>query len=285
MSPGPAAVQSRRASDPAARSGNKKLELVLDVLKSAYDGSTDLAKAIITWDKLVAVVVPIDREDRRSANALGLFQNPLNPTTHNDLQLVTWPVERLTPYARNARTHSVRTFGPDRGLDMLSSTGPTPSLSGRRDHQRRPRTPARAARKRGKTEVPVIVHSHADRTNGARLFSPTTVLALNAGWYDEMPARRTRGHPGGRFDLERDRLFPMKKLADLLHAPEDGQAGNTDEDAVPVNRRMRSRPSAMSGLLAQHRLLCGDSTQIRIRGEGARGRSRRYGFHRSSVQT
>jgi len=39
-----AAVQAVEQAIPLPGQGNKKLELVLDVLKSAYDGSTDLAK-------------------------------------------------------------------------------------------------------------------------------------------------------------------------------------------------------------------------------------------------
>jgi hypothetical protein len=53
-----AAVQAVEQAIPLPGQGNKKLELVLDVLKSAYDGSTDLAKQF-SWDKLVAVVVPM----------------------------------------------------------------------------------------------------------------------------------------------------------------------------------------------------------------------------------
>jgi hypothetical protein len=39
-----AAVQAVEQAIPLPGQGNKKLELVLDVLKSAYEGSTDLAK-------------------------------------------------------------------------------------------------------------------------------------------------------------------------------------------------------------------------------------------------
>ena len=39
-----AAVQAVEQAIPLPGQGNKKLELVLDVLKSGYDGSTDMAK-------------------------------------------------------------------------------------------------------------------------------------------------------------------------------------------------------------------------------------------------
>ncbi len=56
------------------------MELVLDVLKSAYDGSADLAKEF-SWDKLVAVVVPMIARIVDLHNALGLFQKPAQPKT------------------------------------------------------------------------------------------------------------------------------------------------------------------------------------------------------------
>jgi len=68
-----AAVQAVEQAIPLPGQGNMKLELVLDVLKSAYDGSADLAKQF-SWDKLVAVVVPMIAKIVDVHNALGLFQ-------------------------------------------------------------------------------------------------------------------------------------------------------------------------------------------------------------------
>jgi hypothetical protein len=68
-----AAVKAVEEAIPLPGQGNKKLELVLDVLKSAYDGSTDLAKSF-SWDKLVALVVPMIAKIVDLHNALGLFQ-------------------------------------------------------------------------------------------------------------------------------------------------------------------------------------------------------------------
>jgi hypothetical protein len=68
-----AAVQAIEQAIPLPGQGNKKLELVLDVLKSAYDGSTDLAKQF-SWDKLVAIVVPMIAKIVALNNAVGLFQ-------------------------------------------------------------------------------------------------------------------------------------------------------------------------------------------------------------------
>lgn len=67
-----AAVQAVEQAIPLPGQGNKKLELVLDVLKSAYDGSADLAKQF-SWDKLVAIVVPMVGKIVDLHNELGLF--------------------------------------------------------------------------------------------------------------------------------------------------------------------------------------------------------------------
>ncbi len=73
-----AAVQAVEQAIQLPGQGNKKLELVLDVLKSAYDGSTDLATQF-SWDTLVAVVVPMIARIVDLHNALGLFQKSAQP--------------------------------------------------------------------------------------------------------------------------------------------------------------------------------------------------------------
>lgn len=75
-----AAVQAVEQAIPLPGQGNKKLELVLDVLKSAYDESADLTKEF-SWDKLVALVVPMIARIVDLHNALGLFQKPAQPKT------------------------------------------------------------------------------------------------------------------------------------------------------------------------------------------------------------
>ncbi len=61
-----AAVEAVEQAVPLPGQGNKKLELVLDVLKSAYEASTDLTKQF-TWDKTRRGGRTDDRKDRRSA--------------------------------------------------------------------------------------------------------------------------------------------------------------------------------------------------------------------------
>ncbi len=68
-----AAVKAVEEAIPLPGQGKKKLDLVLDVIKSAYDASTDLASSF-SWQKLVALLVPMIDKIVALHNALGLFQ-------------------------------------------------------------------------------------------------------------------------------------------------------------------------------------------------------------------
>jgi len=58
---------------PLPGQGKKKLDLVLDILKTAYDGSSELSNNF-SWDRLVAIVVPMIARFVDLNNELGLFQ-------------------------------------------------------------------------------------------------------------------------------------------------------------------------------------------------------------------
>lgn len=73
-------VRSVEDAIPLPGQGKQKLDLVLDILKTAYEGSNSLA-ADFSWDKLVAVVVPMVGKIVDLHNALGLFQKSVQPKT------------------------------------------------------------------------------------------------------------------------------------------------------------------------------------------------------------
>jgi hypothetical protein len=73
-----AAVQAVEQAIPLPGQGNKKLELVLDVVKSGFDASADLARQF-SWEKLLSVVVPMIARIVDLHNALGLFQKSTQP--------------------------------------------------------------------------------------------------------------------------------------------------------------------------------------------------------------
>jgi ParB-like chromosome segregation protein Spo0J len=92
-----------------------------------------------------------------------------------------WPVTRLLPYARNARTHSdeqiaqvaasIREFG---WTNPILVGGDGVIIAG---HAR-----LAAARKLNLDEVPVIVLDHLTETQRRALVLADNKLALNAGW-------------------------------------------------------------------------------------------------------
>jgi hypothetical protein len=72
------AVKAVEEAIPLPGQGQKKLDLVLDVIQSAYDASTDLAKEF-SFEKLVTLVVPMINQIVALHNALGLFQKSPQP--------------------------------------------------------------------------------------------------------------------------------------------------------------------------------------------------------------
>jgi hypothetical protein len=98
-----------------------------------------------------------------------------------------WPLDRLIPHARNARTHSDEQVAQIAG--SIAEFGfVNPVLVGKdgvivAGHGR-----VMAARKLGLTEAPVIVLSHLTPTQRRALMIADNQITPNAGWNDEMPA-------------------------------------------------------------------------------------------------
>ncbi|HVY90096.1 MAG TPA: site-specific DNA-methyltransferase [Hyphomonadaceae bacterium] len=176
-------------------------------------------------------------------------------------QVVTWPVERLIPYARNARTHS------DEQVAQIAASiaefgWTNPILAGPDGIIIAGHARLLAARKLGKTEVPVIVIDHLTETQRRALVLADNRLALNAGWDEEMLRVELEAIREDDYDLGVIG-FSDDELADLLADPEQVQAaGNTDDDAVPEEQENAVTAVGDIWLLRDHRLLCGDSTQM-----------------------
>jgi DNA modification methylase len=176
-------------------------------------------------------------------------------------QVVTWPVERLIPYARNARTHS------DEQVALIAASiaefgWTNPILAGPDGVIIAGHARLLAARKLGKTEVPVIVLDHLTETQRRALVLADNRLALNAGWDEEMLRVELEAIREDDYDLSLIG-FSDDELADLLVDPEAVQAaGNTDDDAVPEQQENAVSAVGDIWLLGDHRLLCGDSTQM-----------------------
>src|SRR5205823_3063561 len=127
-----------------------------------------------------------DRQDRRSAQCAGPVPEA-HPTQQRmtNLQVVAWPVEKLIPYARNARTHS-----DDQVAQIAASIAEfgwtNPILAGADGIVIAGHARLLAARKLRMTEVPVIVLDHLTESQRRALVLADNRLALNAGWDEEM---------------------------------------------------------------------------------------------------
>ncbi|MBI4910964.1 MAG: hypothetical protein HY820_45560 [Acidobacteria bacterium] len=73
-----AAVKAVEDAIPLPGQGKQKLDLVLDVIKSAYEASTSLSKEF-SLEKLITLVVPMINQIVALHNALGLFQKSAQP--------------------------------------------------------------------------------------------------------------------------------------------------------------------------------------------------------------
>jgi ParB-like chromosome segregation protein Spo0J len=168
-----------------------------------------------------------------------------------------WPLDRLIPYARNARMHSdsqiaqiaasIREFGFTNPILVDTGDG---IIAG---HGR-----LLAARQLRLEQVPVIVLDHLTETQKRAYIIADNKLAENAGWDDELLQLEMAALQQEGFDLDLVG-FDDEELARLL-AAQDANDGLTDPDAIP---EPPATPAARAGdvwALGRHRLLCGDAT-------------------------
>ena len=177
-----------------------------------------------------------------------------------NLQVVTWPVEKLIPYARNARTHS------DEQVAQIAASiaefgWTNPILAGADGIVIAGHARLQAARKLGMTEVPVIVLDHLNETQRRALVLADNRLALNAGWDEAMLRVELESLQDGDFNLDVVG-FSDAELEELLRDPEQVTEGQTDEDTVPETPETAVTVPGDAWRLGSHRLLCGDSTQM-----------------------
>ncbi|MBL8668880.1 MAG: site-specific DNA-methyltransferase [Rhodospirillales bacterium] len=186
-------------------------------------------------------------------------------------QIEQWPVARLLPYARNARTHSeaqvaklaasLVEFGWTAPV-LVADDGAVIAGHGR----------LLAARQLGLDAVPVIRLSHltAEQVRAYRIADNR--LALDAGWDEELLAAELQDLAADGFDLDLTG-FEGAELDRLLASLDDAGAAAAESNAVPA---LPAEPITRPGelwRLGEHRLLCGDATRADDVGrllEGAR---------------
>jgi hypothetical protein len=178
-----------------------------------------------------------------------------------------WPLDRLIPYARNARTHdddqvaqiaaSIVEFGWTNPI-LVDAEGGIVAGHGR----------LLAAEKLGLEAVPVVVLDHLTPAQRRAYVIADNKLALNAGWNEELLAAELHALNGEGFDLALTGFSDAE--LDALMAPLGSEADDADsaeEDAADEMPSPPREPVSRAGdlwVVGDHRLLCGDSTDASV---------------------
>ena len=176
-----------------------------------------------------------------------------------------WPIDKLVPYARNARTHSEEQVAQI-AASIVEFGFTNPILAGSdgvivAGHGR-----LAAAQKLGLDTVPVVVLDHLTSTQRRALIIADNRIAENAGWDDAMLRIELQSLQEDGFNLDITG-FDADALAEIMAGEETTVDGNTDEDAVPeLSETTISRPGDV-WILGNHRLVCGDATQASSYGQ------------------
>lgn len=168
-----------------------------------------------------------------------------------------WPLDRLIPHARNARTHSdaqvaqiagsIAEFGFVNPV-LVGDDGVIVAGHGR----------IMAARKLGLDQAPVIVLAHLTPTQRRALMIADNQIASNSGWNDEMLASELAALKDEDFDLDLlgfDDAALDRLLAETIE-PSEASDETPEPPAVPI-----SRPGDV-WICGEHRVICGDATVL-----------------------
>jgi len=165
-----------------------------------------------------------------------------------------YPVDKIKPYERNARTHSdeqvaqiaasMKQFGVTAPL-LVDEDGVLIYGHGR----------LLAAKTLGLTELPVCVAVGWSVEEKAGYRIADNQIALNSGWNNELLIGELHELELAEFDLPL-LGFPDRELRAFLTTPEENAAA---EQAPPLPKKTIVRKGDL-WILGDHRLLCGDAT-------------------------
>ena len=166
-------------------------------------------------------------------------------------------IDRLIPYARNARTHSkeqikqlrasLREFGfvnpciIDKEYNIIAGHGRV-----------------MAAKEEGISDIPCVFAEHLTDAQKRAYILADNRLALNAGWDDEMLTVELSDLQANAFDLSL-LGFSDAEMNKLMGGMENVKDDDFDVDAE-LQKPTLSKPGDL-WLLGNHRLVCGDSTK------------------------
>jgi len=169
------------------------------------------------------------------------------------------PIDKLVPYARNARTHgkeqilqlrsSLREFG---FVSPVIISGDYSIIAG---HGR-----VLAAKEEGLTDVPCVFAEHLTEAQKKAYIIADNKLALNSGWDEDILAMEFGELKELGFNIE----LTGFSLDELEKLSAGGDASEAREDDFDIGKAANEPPFVMLGdlwTLGRHRLLCGDATK------------------------
>ena len=179
----------------------------------------------------------------------------MNTNTTTELRLV--PIEKLVPYANNARTHSpeqikklrssLREFGfinpviIDRDYGVIAGHGRI-----------------LAAQEEGLDKVPCVFADHLTEAQKKAYIIADNRMAMDAGWDEEMLRVEIEALQAADFDPLLTG-FDEKELADLFGSEED----KVKDDDFDLSAALEKAAFVERGdvwIVGRHRLMCGDAT-------------------------
>lgn len=195
--------------------------------------------------------------------------------TRQKIELIA--IGDLTPWARNARTHSKKQIRQIAGsIETFGFTNPVLIDEGRTilaGHGR-----VEAAKHLGWSEVPCLRLDHMSAEEKRAYVLADNKLALNAGWDEELLAAELgelmSSDPG--FDVTITG-FSIPEIDGVLESVAPEEPGDPEDDALPGAAPARIRPGDI-WQLGPHRLVCGDALDPKIVQDLMAGETARMAF-------
>lgn len=176
----------------------------------------------------------------------------------NTKKLEQVPIDKLVPYARNARTHSKEQIAQLRSsLREFGFVSPAVIDSDYNilvGHGR-----IAAAREEGYKTVPCVFAENLTDAQKRAYILADNQLALNAGWDEEMLSVELSDLQENAFDLSL-LGFDDKELEKLLNSDSDSDVEDDDFDLSAALEKASFVETGDFWTVGRHRLLCGDAT-------------------------
>jgi ParB-like nuclease domain len=168
-----------------------------------------------------------------------------------------WAIDRLIPYAKNARTHTDAQVAAIAASSIKEWGWTTPALVGEDGGLIAGHARVLAARQLGIANIPVMVAAGwSEAQKRAYVLADNQLAITGSGWDPELLRLELGELKLSGFDLSLTGFGDLE-LKDIMAERTEGLTDPDDTPAVP------EQPVSVAGdlwILGRHRLLCGDST-------------------------